>query len=160
MAFLPLSLVSPSSLLKVPNCLSITRPWRFLYISAAQEPLYYSPLSLMQVKLARKLLYERDGDATLHPWARRQASYGSSRQGETLCELSSRDRVDWYNSTTSCLPTSMCATVANWIALVKDIERDSRKSERKRHKNDTLSKIARLYRLFTKIASHFAQPLW
>ena len=41
----------------------------------------------MQVKLPRKLLYERDGDTTLHPWARRQASYGSPRQGETLCEL-------------------------------------------------------------------------
>ena len=85
--FLPLSLTSPSSLFKVPNCLSITRPWRFLYISAAQIPLYYSSLSLMQVKLPRKLLYERDGDATLHPWARRQASFGSPRQGETLCEL-------------------------------------------------------------------------
>ena len=41
----------------------------------------------MQVKLSRKLLYERDADATLHPWARRQASYGSPRQGETLCDL-------------------------------------------------------------------------
>ena len=53
--------------------------------------------------------------------------------------------------------TSMCATVVNWIALDKDIERDSTKSEKNRHKNDTLSKIARLYRLLTEIASHFAQ---
>ena len=83
-------------------CLSHV-PGFFLYISATQIPLSYSPLSLMQVKLPRKLLYERDADATLHPWARRQATYGSSRQGETLCELSSQDRVHWYNSTTSCL---------------------------------------------------------
>ena len=41
----------------------------------------------MQVKLPRKLLYERHRDTNLHPWARRQASYGSPRQGETLCEL-------------------------------------------------------------------------
>ena len=32
----------------------------------------------------------------------------------------------------------MCATEVNRTALIKDIERDSTKSERKRHKNDAL----------------------
>ena len=107
----------------------------------------------MQVKLPRKLLYERDGDATLHLLGKATSLVPAREKlyANFLLKIELTDTIVQRH-----VYFNVC-TVVNWIALVKDIERDSTKSERKRHKNDTLSKIARLYRLFTEIASHFAQ---